>query len=129
MDIQLILPFPPTINSYYVQTKRGRFISKTGRKFRLTVAQDVREQLGSMDIIEDRLLVEVTLFVPDKRIRDVDNYMKPLLDACTEAGVWEDDRLIDQLFIYRGALVPKGRTLLTISEAGPLIPDTKKPCI
>lgn len=127
MDIELILPWPPTVNSYYTQTKRGRFISKTGRLFREKVGADCREQLGYIDPIDDKLFIEVHLFPPDRRTRDLDNYMKALLDALTEAGIWVDDSQVDQLCIYRGVIVPKGRVVLQIEDAGPCIPDTKKP--
>jgi crossover junction endodeoxyribonuclease RusA len=62
------------------------------------------------------------LYPPDSRTRDLDNYLKALLDACTHAGLWDDDQLIDQLFVYRGITVKSGNVRMSISEAGPLIP-------
>ena len=123
MFYELFLPFPPSINNYYVKTQRGVFISQKGRAFRAAVQAECLEQLGIADNLRDRLLVTIILSVPDKRIRDVDNYVKPLLDALTHAEVWEDDKQIDQLFIYRGAITkPKGRVKVTISLAGPVVP-------
>ena len=37
---------------------------------------------------------------PDNRRRDLDNLFKAPLDACTHAGVWEDDSNIVDLRIY-----------------------------
>lgn len=32
---------------------------------------------------------------------DIDNYAKAILDACTDAGVWSDDKLVHELRIKR----------------------------
>ena len=126
MDVELILTWPPTINSYYVLVRNRKFISKKGKAFRVEVAEAVREQLGAWVACADRMLVEVILYPPDKRTRDLDNYMKALLDACTESSVWEDDSLIDQLFIFRGQTISGGRVVMRISPAGPIIPHAQK---
>ena len=120
MHYEIFLPFPPTINSYYVKTARGVYISNKGRKFRAEVLDAVHEQLPNITI-DDRMLVEVVLYPPDRKRRDVDNYNKPLLDALTQAGLWEDDSLIDQLFNYRGATTQSGRVFMRITDAGPLL--------
>ena len=122
MNIELLLPWPPTVNSYYVKTRNGIFISKSGRKYRDALAESVNEQLGAFCALTSSLLVEVELYPPDRRKRDLDNYMKALLDACTKAGFWEDDSLIDQLFIYRGEVTRSGLVILKVGEAGPVIP-------
>lgn len=120
-DIVLYLPFPPTINSYYKMTRMGqRYLDKSVREFRQKVADTVNEQAPGL-CLYDPLFMEVYLFMPDKRKRDVDNYMKGLLDALTEAGLWEDDSLIDQLHIYRGEIVKGGLVKIELSEAGPVI--------
>ena len=128
--LEIYVPFPPTINSYYVKSRNGIFLSNKGKLFRASLAESVIEQLGDFcpygspmspdpDI---RLLLEVVLFMPDKRKRDLDNYMKALLDAFTCAGLWTDDSIIDQLFVYRGAVVKGGRTFVRVIKAAPIIP-------
>ena len=120
-DIVLYLPFPPTINSYYKMTRQGqRYLDKTVREFRQKVAHTVNEQAPGLHL-DDPLFMEVYLFMPDRRKRDVDNYMKGLLDALTEAGLWEDDSLVDQLHIYRGEIVKGGLVRVELSEAGPIM--------
>ena len=74
--------------------------------------------------IEDRILLEIVLFPPDRRVRDIDNYNKALLDAISHSGLWVDDNLIDQLFVYRGIVrTNHGSVYVRITEAGPVISD------
>jgi crossover junction endodeoxyribonuclease RusA len=126
-NLDLILPFPPTVNSYYLVvggTRRGvKRISKAGRDFRVKIEEEVVEQIGQAPLLHSRFALRVILYPPDQRIRDLDNYMKALLDALTQARVWEDDSLIDQLLIYRGVVTQGGKTRILISDAGPILPD------
>lgn len=123
MHYELYLPFPPTVNNYYKKSKAGgRYISEKGRKFRAMVEECIIEQLPG-EHITDKMLVEIVLFPPDRRQRDVDNYNKALLDAITEGKLWEDDKLIDQLFNYRGKVTSGGQTFVRITDAGPIITD------
>jgi len=125
MSLILYLPFPPTVNSYYqvIAHHRGmKRISKAGRDFRMAVELAIDEQANLTDPLFGQLNVEVILHCPDNRIRDLDNYMKALLDACTVGGLWLDDAQIDQLTILRGETVSKGLVRLEVNEAGPVIP-------
>ena len=125
MSIMLYLPFPPTVNSYYqvIAHHRGiKRISAAGREFRIAVETAIVEQSHLTDPLFGQLNVEVIIHMPDRRTRDLDNYMKALLDACTAGGLWADDSQIDQLTILRGEIVPKGIVRLEINDAGPLVP-------
>ncbi len=128
MNIEFYLAYPPSVNNYYVKTKRGVFISAKGRKYRADVIADIAEQIPALRMDEDhRILMEVVLFPPDKRKRDLDNTGKSLLDALVNAKLLIDDSQIDQLHFYRGAPVPNGRVFIRISDAGPVIPVGMKP--
>jgi crossover junction endodeoxyribonuclease RusA len=119
--IDLFLPFPPSINSFYSKTKNGVFISKVGREYQTCGIGLIREQLPAFEILEAKLRMVVVLYPPDKRIRDLDNYMKPLLDTITKADVWQDDSLVEQLCIYRGEIVKPGSVFVRICEASLII--------
>ncbi len=120
-DVILFLPWPPTVNSYYKVTRHGqRYLDKKVRAFRDVVAESVHEQMPGVTL-DESLFMEVYLFPPDRRKRDLDNYMKGLLDALTNAGLWDDDSLIDQLHIYRGEIVSGGSVRVELSDAGPTI--------
>ena len=124
MQYNITLPWPPTVNSYYVKAKRGIFISKKGGIFRAACASALNEQMCLGLKLDFRLTVHVILYPPDKRCRDLDNYMKALLDALTKAGLWIDDEQIDELAIMRGVVIPGGKTLMQISQHhGMILPD------
>lgn len=109
MMYEFYVPFPPTVNHYYVKTRNGVFISKKGREFRVKVADAINEQLPGVGISKEmKLKVTVVLFPVDRRLRDIDNYNKALLDAITKAELWDDDSQIDQLINLRGEIVKGG---------------------
>jgi crossover junction endodeoxyribonuclease RusA len=125
--VEFYLPFPPSVNNYYVKTNRGMFISMKGKKFRQQVQEAIYQQVPDCRLDEEeKLLVEVVLFAPDKRKRDVDNYNKSLLDAITKTQLWEDDSQIDQLFNYRGEVVKGGQVFVRISAGGPILKITDR---
>lgn len=68
--------------------------------------------------IEQRLCVSILLYPPDRRVRDLDNYFKALLDALTHTNLWLDDSQIDELRIVRGEVKKGGECLVRISEIG-----------
>lgn len=119
-DYRLELDFPPTVNNYYVKTRNGVFISAKGKKFRAHTADMVHAQLPDVHF-DQKLHLTIVLHMPDRRTRDLDNYLKALLDALTKAGLWDDDSQVDQLEVYRGEIVTGGRVRMEICDAGPKI--------
>ena len=99
MITSLHLPYPPSVNHYWGTSGKQRFIGKKGKEFRQAVAEVCLDlQLSTLD---SRLSVHVAIWPPDNRKRDVDNVLKPLLDAMEHAGVYENDSQIDELHIIR----------------------------
>lgn len=105
MEIYLHLPFPPTINSYYF---KGKIISSKGKLFREQVIKECFEQSVSKLALDCRLEVTTILYPPDRRVRDLDNYLKALQDALSHAELWVDDVQIDNGVQHRGVVVPGG---------------------
>lgn len=107
--IDIVLPFPPTVNHYLVKSVRRRkgkhyvhvAVSAKGVNYRAAVLTAVLKRQLMHHCDGYRLDVEVHLFPPDKRKRDLDNYPKVLLDSLTSARLWEDDEQIDKLTIIR----------------------------
>lgn len=120
--MKLTLPFPPTVNTYYRSPDRGalkgkHLISEMGRKFKKNVYASVVEQYGGIPKpVNVNVEVNIVLFPPDNRRRDLDNYNKALFDALTNARVWEDDSQVKRMEIEWGPVVKPGRVEITISR-------------
>ena len=107
--MKLILPFPPSVNTYWRHPNKGAFsgkslISAAGRKFQSAACAAIVEQL--------RRLPKPT----SAPARDLDNYNKALFDALTHAGVWEDDRQVKRMLVEWGPVIPEGKVEITISK-------------
>ncbi|OOO81549.1 hypothetical protein AJR17_010660 [Shigella boydii] len=103
--MKLILPFPPSVNTYWRYPNKGAFagkslISAAGRKFQSAACAAIVEQLRRLPKPTSApASVEIVLFPPDNRIRDLDNYNKALFDALTHAGGWEDDSQVKRMLV------------------------------
>ncbi len=64
--------------------------------------------------MEGRLSVKIDMHPPDARRRDVDNVLKPLLDALQHGGAFRDDSQIDKLTIERMQPIKYGYTTIEI---------------
>jgi len=95
----LVLPWPPSVNTYW-RTFRGRMIlSKIGRMYQTAIAEQVVMQ--SCPKFGDRKIrVTIAAHRPDKRRRDLDNLLKAALDGMGSAGVFDDDSQIVDLRTY-----------------------------
>lgn len=87
----LSLPWPPSTNHIWKRSKRGNFLSREALSFRKEVwAEWIRAG-------RPRFSYAVTVTIigspPDKRKRDLDNIIKPLLDALVACGCLPDDSL------------------------------------
>jgi crossover junction endodeoxyribonuclease RusA len=90
-------------------------ISKAGREFKLQV-QDYVLDNNVPKMGQKRLQMQVTLFPRDRRKQDIDNRIKALWDALTDAGVFDDDEQIDILIVQRGEIRKGGGCLVMIDE-------------
>ena len=97
--IELTLPWPPTVNTYWRNVNGRTIISAKGREYRKAVADQVLIQRGAKHL-DYALQVTIAAYRPDRRRRDLDNLLKAILDSLTHAGVMEDDCLIVDLRIY-----------------------------
>jgi crossover junction endodeoxyribonuclease RusA len=130
--IELFLPFPPSINDYYGNQGHIKFVRAKGNQFRKDVRDAVFQQLGpNFPVIDWKMKIDIIEHMPDRRKRDLDNYLKALLDSLSPLpkhdwpGIWEDDSLIDQLTIKRGECVKEGVVIMTITEAEEVVKWTR----
>lgn len=107
----LVLPIPPTVNHYYgVRGRGGKFIKWAGQMFRASVMLAVTNGGYIWRFNEDdRLKVWVVINFPTKRKSDIDNRLKPLLDALEAARLFPNDSQIDKLVIHRGPVRKGGQ--------------------
>ena len=120
----IVLPFPPSVNSYYRSIRMGKscrvLISKRGREYRQAVidliAKLVHEDPAYQGLFPfvQRLGMTVTLNAPTRRKYDIDNRSKALLDALQHARVYEDDEQIDELTLKRGDIIKGGQAIVNI---------------
>lgn len=114
MIYRYTLPFPPSTNTYY-RTFNGRMlISKKGRQFAKDVAAIVASH-GPRPMLSVPLMVDVTLYPPDNRKRDLDNHAsKSLYDSLTKAGVWIDDSQIKAMSARMMEVDKPGCAIVTV---------------
>jgi len=97
--IEITLPWPPSVNTYWRNFDGRMIISARGREYRETVGDQMTLQ-KMVKHFKGQLKVEIEAFRPDKRRRDLDNLLKATLDGLAHAGVYEDDSQIVDLRIY-----------------------------
>lgn len=108
----LILPWPPTINTYWRRVGNRTILSKVARDFRAAALSELHGVQRFAP--EHRLRVHLFLNPPTRQAFDVDNRAKGPLDALQHAGVIPDDSQVDFLSIERGPVIKKGRLTVTI---------------
>lgn len=105
--IYLALPYPPSINAYWLTSGRRKYISKRGVAFKLAVQDYVIEhclpKLGGADIE-----MEVVLHPRSKKLMDIDNCLKAILDSCQDAGIFDCDSQVQRLTVSRGEQIKNG---------------------
>jgi crossover junction endodeoxyribonuclease RusA len=96
------LPYPPSVNHYW---KSGR--DKRGRPMRYlsAAANDFKRIVGLLcgrkNAFSGRVGVRVLVWTPDRRVRDLDNLLKGILDSISGAGVILDDCQVDEIHMRR----------------------------
>lgn len=113
MTIELSLPFPPSINTYWGFHGHRRFLTKKALLFKELVANEVRSQPTRFG--DEYLSLTLNLYPPDRRARDIDNPIKPLLDSLVQSGLFNDDSQIKVMHIYMNEPIKGGTSKVQIS--------------
>lgn len=127
--IELILPWPPSVNSY---KKVGRLITtKNGKLYQTRVnTQETKEfyyyvwlKIRSLKAttrmempLHSTIALQVYAYPPDDKKRDIDNILKALFDSLVKGGLLQDDSQISRLFIERCSIIDKGQVIVRIEE-------------
>lgn len=123
-SVELILPFPPSVNSLYFQGKTHgqKFLSKKGREYKKMLV-DLHSN-DDLNPITEPLFVQITIVPPDNRMRDLDNYIKPILDGIKYLEMIEDDSQVQVLLVSKEApniKYNKGLVVVKMSDISGLI--------
>ena len=113
----LELPFPPSLNTYYRNVRGRTLLSAKGRQYKQDVLAHVLTACkGQPRPMTGRLKVDIQLHFLTRRLCDIDNRPKAILDALEEAGVFENDSQVDVLTVERREVRQGGACLVMITE-------------
>lgn len=114
---ELWLPWPPSINRYWRRVGQNILVSEPGRKYREDAVKRIRQlaRLRPYDR-DDRLMVRILVYVPDNRLRDLDNLAKVPIDCFQAAGIIPDDSQVDALWMVRRGVESPGHIHVQIAR-------------
>jgi crossover junction endodeoxyribonuclease RusA len=105
--ITLVLPVPPSANSYWRSVSIGGrsrvLLSKRGREYKQLVRGiAIRERVQRFGA-HVRVELAIVIHFPDKRRRDVSNTVKAAEDSL-KGWAFVDDEQVDRLVVERGSI-------------------------
>jgi crossover junction endodeoxyribonuclease RusA len=98
---EFTLPFPPSVNHYWRHNQGQFYVSKEGRLYRKRVYEECLIQ--RIKKVNGDLKLEIDIYPPDRRKRDIDNICKAVLDSLEHANVYDNDYQIAELILRRHA--------------------------
>lgn len=107
------LPWPPSVNHYWKARGKRRFISARANawmKEAVFLVQQARRSLS----FTGPVAVVAFLHPPDRRVRDIDNTAKPLLDALVKGGLIKSDHQVSLLLLKREEVLRGGRARVIV---------------
>lgn len=129
--IELELPYPPSLNHYktlgrLTLTAKGKLyqprIDTTHTKryyyevwFRIN---HLKAKEGLKTFGSAKICMELDVYPPDARKRDLDNICKCSIDSLQRAGLFDDDYQIDRLVVQRMDIIQSGKLVVRIHELG-----------
>ena len=110
--ITIKLPYPPSVNCYYLASGHRRYISKRGMEFKKAVALACKDLQGFEG---HPVELSIILHPRDKRLMDIDNCGKAICDSL-QGYVYDDDQQVWKLTIERAEKIKGGGCVVTIKE-------------
>ena len=118
--IRLELPYPPSANKMWRAVNVGgrvrNILSREGRAYRASAVPAVAAQVAGVAKIAGDAIVFIEMLPPDRRRRDLDNIIKPVLDTLTKGGVWSDDYQVVEIHAVRSAPCAHGKIIVEVHE-------------
>jgi crossover junction endodeoxyribonuclease RusA len=116
-QLELVLPYPPSVNKLYRTVHNRIILSKAGRQYKIDCTAAILTQ-GKVRF-SGRVAYVIYAHMPDRRTRDLSNLTKIVEDTLTYAGVWDDDSQVDDMRVVRAECVPDGKLVMRIEEIRP----------
>lgn len=132
-----MMPMPPTANTYW-RTRIVKMKNPSPKQLQFTggysavtytsedgkhYAEQVKERFFSMDprpaMSSSALCIEIVVCFATNARQDIDNRVKPLLDALKGAGLMQDDMQVVDLRVRRGPVIKEGRVVVRVWEVVP----------
>jgi len=123
---EIMLPFPPSVNSLFTNRRGGRaktkaydaWIVEAGTQL---MTQRPKKHLGAVN-------VAITVGLPDKRNRDLDNLFKPILDLLVRHQVIQDDsvKFLKAISMKVSNSFTGARILITEADSDPITAGAAK---
>lgn len=115
--LTITLPYPPTANTYYRKYRGRMVLSDRGRVYKDTAAKLWRAEHGLRPRpMSGRLSMLIQAWMPDRRVRDIDNIQKPVLDSL-KGFAYEDDKTVRDLrTVERGVDKDNPRVEITVTK-------------
>lgn len=103
-------PYPPSVNAYWLQSGKRRYISKRGVEFKKAVHAilDGVQGFGNAPVE-----VSIILYPRDKRLLDIDNCCKAIMDSMN-GKLFDDDQQVWKLTVERGEKIKGGGCSVSI---------------
>jgi crossover junction endodeoxyribonuclease RusA len=116
MTIELRLPWPVSTNKAWKPMGNNRMrLNPKAKLYRLAVKSYVLAAKLQGLPLQGNLEATITLYPPDHRTRDEDNFAgKTLYDALTKAGFWGDDSQVRAKHVYWGNVVKGGAVVIQV---------------
>lgn len=102
--LDVLVPFPPSVNTMYPTVGKKRVLSEAGKKYYDGFAECVAKVLGGAQPPkwEGSIKVNIHIYAPkDGRKHDLDNLLKALLDGLVKSYVIVDDNNITELHVEK----------------------------
>lgn len=95
---ELFLEYPPSVNTYWRNVRGRTILSKKAKEYSDSVLCSAWD-CGISKTISDNVFVEIDLYPPDRRKRDLDNTLKAIFDGLQKSGVISDDSIIKKIMV------------------------------
>lgn len=102
------LPYPPSVNHLWKHWAHGVYMTAEGKAYKDSVCAVIKKLYHGKPCLDD-VALELAVYFPDRRRRDLDNLLKITQDSLVYAGLLADDKQIRHLSIWQAGICKGGR--------------------